>query len=362
MVDSIAGNNITYHGFGGIGQLGPGVIPDSGGLAQWNGFLPHDIVTTHNTMFKLFEWQSPPFATGANGSAKGYMEIKQCITCRSEGNITAGGCATINLEVQGTTGNNQTPWMTIKNNIVRSNLMQPNSFAWSLQGLDNFNSSTAADTILITNNLVQHMDAACPTQNPGGNEEAMSATYASNITYSHNTIRVNPAQYSKLVVGSGGSTPFAGGQRNGALNFTYKDNISNFGYYGINGSVPGVSDSCLANNYMFQPNGVTTGTGNIIINNFPGGSNANPSVNYCGGALGAQFAGNAIVTNDAAVGFVNIAASDAGGDYHGAALAANSPYKGTASDGTDPGVNFAILDVALGPLISTLVAAHGWLP
>src|SRR5262249_22979957 len=54
-----------------------------------------------------------------------------------------------------------------------------------------------------------------------------------------------------------------------------------------------------------------------------------------------------VVTSDAAVGFVNLSAADAGGDYHGYALASTSPFKGRASDNTDPGVNFGLLDAAL---------------
>ena len=54
-----------------------------------------------------------------------------------------------------------------------------------------------------------------------------------------------------------------------------------------------------------------------------------------------------MVTSDAAVGFVNVSAADTGGDYHGYALAPTSPYKGRASDGTDPGVNLGLLDAAL---------------
>jgi hypothetical protein len=197
------------------------------------------------------------------------------------------------------------------------------------------------------------MDAACPTQNPGGNEQALSATYASNITYTHNTIRAAPTQYAKLVQGAGGLTPFPGGQRNGALNFTFKDNISNFGNYGMTGSVVGATD-CQASNAMWQPNGPVTGSTNIIINNYPGGSHNNPTDSYCGSNRSAQFPLGTVVANDAAVGFVNIAVSDAGGDYHDAALAANSPFKGRASDGKDPGVDFAALDAALGPLASNL--------
>jgi hypothetical protein len=48
------------------------------------------------------------------------------------------------------------------------------------------------------------------------------------------------------------------------------------------------------------------------------------------------------------VGFVNVSGADAGGDYHGYGLGGSSPFKGRASDGRDPGVDFAALDAALG--------------
>ena len=53
------------------------------------------------------------------------------------------------------------------------------------------------------------------------------------------------------------------------------------------------------------------------------------------------------MASDQQVGFANVVNADLGGDYHGYALAASSPYKGKASDGKDPGVDFAALDAAL---------------
>jgi hypothetical protein len=50
--------------------------------------------------------------------------------------------------------------------------------------------------------------------------------------------------------------------------------------------------------------------------------------------------------NYSAVGFVNFPAI--GTDYHNFALAAGSRFHGRASDGTDPGVNFGLLDAGLG--------------
>ena len=50
--------------------------------------------------------------------------------------------------------------------------------------------------------------------------------------------------------------------------------------------------------------------------------------------------------NYSGVGFVSYTAVNA--DYHNFALAPGSPFHGRASDGTDPGVNFALLDASFG--------------
>jgi len=55
----------------------------------------------------------------------------------------------------------------------------------------------------------------------------------------------------------------------------------------------------------------------------------------------------------AGTGFVNISAIDT--DYHNYALTSGSPYHGLASDGTDPGVNFTLLDRAFGHNVGTVV-------
>jgi len=82
---------------------------------------------------------------------------------------------------------------------------------------------------------------------------------------------------------------------------------------------------------------------------FPGGvKDHNVIINNSGNAPPAGYQTDFIVANDAAVGFVNVSGADAGDDYHGYALSSGSPFKGRASDGTNPGVDFAALDAALG--------------
>lgn len=56
-----------------------------------------------------------------------------------------------------------------------------------------------------------------------------------------------------------------------------------------------------------------------------------------------QIPGNSFPSDLSQVGFVNYNGGN-GGDYH---LASNSPYKGTATDGTDPGVNMDTLKMVL---------------
>jgi len=74
---------------------------------------------------------------------------------------------------------------------------------------------------------------------------------------------------------------------------------------------------------------------NMIINDTPYAPPSYTSTDFMAASVGS-------------VGFVGATSADAGDDYHGYALASTLPFKGRASDGTDPGVNFATLDAALG--------------
>jgi hypothetical protein len=119
--------------------------------------------------------------------------------------------------------------------------------------------------------------------------------------------------------------------RQPVANVTFRDNIVTSG------------------GYFFNPNSSYPGKiedHNVIINN-------------SGAAPPSYTSGDVVVNGDAAVGFVNVSGADAGGDYHGYALASTSPYKGRASDGTDPGVNFGLLDTALGASGSTTSGTGG---
>lgn len=78
---------------------------------------------------------------------------------------------------------------------------------------------------------------------------------------------------------------------------------------------------------------------------------------WAGAPLLSQFPGNYYPADLLSVGFANYDNGN-GGDYH---LTAQSPFKGQASDGTDPGANIGALDAILATAIggSTTPAGPG---
>src|SRR6266849_289140 len=115
-----------------------------------------------------------------------------------------------------------------------------------------------------------------------------------------------------MIIGQGANSP----------NFVFRDNILANNEYGLNCQS---AQPCWPN--LVQNHNV------ILDNRTPDGKIAN-------GPLDNRYPNDFITANQAAVGWVDIANVN----Y---ALANNSPYKGRASDGTDPGVDMSSLIAAL---------------
>jgi hypothetical protein len=318
-VDTINGTAITYHGWG-AGALT--VSPVSGGGAQWNGYNITNTTVNRNYLYKNPFWQ-----VQWPGGAKDYIEVKSSVGATYTGNIFEGACsASIAFEVaQGCSGGS-CPWNTIAYQTFQNNLLfgDANAIFNPLGGAQPSGNFKATNTpghhIVITNNLWQRVVSAC------GNNPSSSGWFQSanghDVTVTHNTIRnVNTVN------------PFfnAAGAGIGQTNLTVKDNIFNYGPGGFNYNSPG------GYKQAWPPNGIVEQKNIVIID---GHLTNNP--NQPGGVPLSYR-----VANDAAVGFTDVSSADAGGDYHGYALAPSSPFKGGASDGTDPGVDFAALDAAL---------------
>ena len=191
--------------------------------------------------------------------------------------------------------------------------------------------STPGHDIVITNNLWQRIVASV--------ERSLMWVGAAhsrrhNVTFTHNTIRNINREPSNAVqdIGSG---IVINGQHRGQTNLVVKDNIYSYGPSGFAYSPHGYQGS-------WPPSGIVEGKNIVVVDNEQW--NAPRAILEEVGQMPNSYR----LANDAAVGFSNVAGADAAeGGYYGYALAVSSPFKGGASDGTDPGVDFAALAAAL---------------
>jgi hypothetical protein len=320
-VTAISGTTVTYQA---IGPTGLSAAPFTPGQAQWRGLLINGGTTIRgNTLYKQPQW-----AIDFVGLGKSFIEIKQVDGALIDGNLFDG--SSVGASMIAMTARNQSsasPWMTIKNVTISNNLLTPAAAAWiALQLIDNDRTSTPGSNIKILNNLMP-FTAVSAFHTAGGD----------GVVIAHNTLYSNGS----APIYNIGPAAILNGQQWGVTNTIVRDNILSFGLYGFNGN--------SANGYQgaWPPNGITEQK-NVVIND-QGGSP---------GATG-QMPNSYIVTTAAAVGFVNVTNADAAQDYHGYALASTSPFKGRASDGTDPGVDFGTLDAALSGSATTGSGAGG---
>jgi len=274
--------------------------PSTPGQARWNGINPTDIQIRRNTFNSRPEW-------AIFGTAKSYFEAKNGVRVTIDGNVFQGRFSNIALQNRNQTGD--APWSVNKDFTISNNLFAAGGFI--IVGIeDGLHTTLQGSNLLVTNNLFR---VPSPAQ-PGQTYLAFTGG-GTGVTFSHNTVRSNSD--SMLF----GALPAVSG-------VIFRDNVLNSGSYFFNCTK---GDTSLATCW-------------------PGFSHDHSIViNTSRAAPPAYMSSDFVVNNDAAIGFVNAPGADAGGDYHGYALSSASTFKGRASDGTDPGVNFQVLDAALGP-------------
>jgi hypothetical protein len=291
-VTAINGQTITFTGFGVSANT---AAPTVGGTVQWNGVVIDQMTVTKNTFFKRAAWANQSF-----GSAKAIWEMKDGNHVLFEGNTIDIPKGSAPLTVAFCTNQDgSAPWARTSHNTFRYNLFKGLGVVM-VQLKSPYHSSDESTDILVEHNLFPDSTRL----------DAMLGEGGSGVRFLHNTFRSSTRAMASN--SSSGAAPMR--------DLLFRDNILNSGEYFINGDV-----AHFPNHQQDH---------NVVVNNSPG-------------TAPGYMAGNAVVANDAAVGFVDVAGADGGGDIQGYALAASSPYKGTASDGTDPGVNVAALQAAL---------------
>jgi hypothetical protein len=145
----------------------------------------------------------------------------------------------------------------------------------------------------------------------------------------HNTM---PATYNFFNLADG--TPYS------FTNFVFSNNIWDFGTYGWGG----------ANCYPTASKIISTWLPANLSSSYTATNNALATVSGCSVAYmqylyPSTFTVGTPVVGDAGIGYSNL--SGVSTDYHGYQLSTSSPFYRQASDGTDVGVNFTLLDQAL---------------
>jgi hypothetical protein len=307
-VTSVYGKTVSYTPFS-VDALQQ--VPQS---AAWNfgdQGLINDVTVRRNT-FEV----DPAFAHDVfvhkSYSPKGAFEIKNVNRLIYEGNRHLGYPA--NWAVTPRNQNGTAPWTTASHLIFRNNWFSPED-PWNettgrmavLSMQDELHTTTPAVDIQVFNNFAKNVSSML--QMKGGDGWLIS----------HNTVLNDwpSSGYHVAVILEG--LP--------ATKWVFKDNIVGYSNYGMNCSIDGQMNTCW-------PNG--TFQNNVVVDF------ANTGIDE--GVWGRRGIVGPIRKTFSQVGFVD----PASGDY---SLNPRSPFKGKASDTSDPGVNMDELRRALRPAV-----------
>jgi hypothetical protein len=307
-VTSISGATVKYEPVG-INYLTQS--PSVPGQASWRtDQVVHDLTITKNTFNIDYDSAVYEHETYGN-SPKGWVEMKAGDRTLFEGNTFTGYVSTMGISQHSDEGS--TPWTAVSNLVIKSNFFNPvrdgkgAARAWGQFALtDPYNTDQPGKNVTITNNLIL------------GSRYFFLNEGVDGFIVTHNTVINDQPSKSETATMIFAFKP---------INFglVLKDNIMLNNDSGIlcTGVGAGAISDCWPS-YKMQ--------NNLIIDNFNNGQLAS---RYGSGIL------KPIRSNLSQVGFVDISKND----YR---LSPSSPFRGKASDGSDPGVDMDVLLAAIG--------------
>lgn len=261
--------------------------------------VPSDITITGNHFFKPLTWR------GTSWTVKNLLELKNAQRVLIDGNLlennwlaAQAGYAVLMKSVN---QDGTAPWSVVQDVVFSNNVVRNVSSAVNLLGRDAAYPAVEMSRITFRNNLFDNVNAAAY----GGVGRMALVNGGVDITFDHNTT-INDGSVS-LYATSRAST-----------NFVFTNNVLLDNAYGIKGDGAGEGNGTLTTYFP-----AAQVFGNIIVTASP---TLYPTGNFLPATIGA-------------VGFVDYA----GRDYR---LSASSIYRLGATDGTDPGVDYARLGAA----------------
>jgi hypothetical protein len=274
--------------------------------------VPSNITIRRNLVSKPLAWQTSSY------TLKNLIELKNAENVTIEGNTIennwAAGQQGYSIVLTPRNQDGTAPWSVVQNVTVRNNLIHHVAAVFNISGWDDLNSSQQTNAILISNNLVYDVSAAYGTSlSPANGWFAVIGNGPTGVTFDHNTIDNDGDDTICLYSGTTAASAYVS-------NLEITNNLLRDNAYGIFGGNSQEGSQSLA---MYAPGAYVAGNtiGGASASLYPSG-NVFPSL--------AQWL----------AGFV----SESGADYR---LNSTAAWRGSALDGTDPGVSFTALNSAL---------------
>ncbi len=267
---------------------------------QIPNLIPSDITIRRNHLAKPLAWWTE------NWTVKNLFELKNAQRVVVDGNLMEYNW------LSGQTGyavlftprneDGGSPWSVVQEVQFTNNVIRHVAGGINILGNDDIHPSQTTNNIVVRNNLFEDISSA----SYGGDGRSVLIHGGRDITFDHNTVLQDG--WSVVMVGTV------------VANFVFTNNIVPDYSWAIIGADRAPGNSTIATYFP----------GSTFLRNVFAGSNPE---NYP--------TGNYYPSSMSSVGFVNLS----GGNYR---LAATSPYRSAATDGTDVGVNIDGLNAATG--------------
>jgi hypothetical protein len=257
------------------------------------GLVPSDISIVGNHLHKPLSWR------GSQWLVKNLLELKNAQRVHIDGNLIEnnwlagqGGVAVLFKSVN---QDGRAPWSVVQHVLFTNNIVRHVANGISIAGSPERHAAVEANNITVRNNLFDDVSGS----RYGGSGRFAMLNGGAHIVIDHNTAITD-------------GSIFLAADVNAVAGFVFTNNVVFDHGFGIKGSGTAPGNATIA---RFLPG--SHFAGNLIV----GGS----GVGYPAGNYYSPFA---------SAGFNNPAA----GDFR---LAADSPFKRGATDGSDPGYNYA---------------------
>lgn len=290
-------------------------IPANGAQARWEGYQNQNVLVRRNIFPHRPEWAAQ---MGNNCGGKGYLELKSCHNCTFDANIFKGCTGpTITTRNQG----GPDPWLDLDNLLFSNNWFQNANSAFTAYLTDGGNRTERSKNVRFINNLVVG-EYADPNEFNWYRVISNNFSGGDGTKLDHNTILI------------GSSRNFISFSPNTMVNLGITNNIIRVGpnqcFDYSTGEERGMPITTC------WPNASVTKNVFVNIDNMAAADITHHWLRH--------WPDNSVVPL-AGVGFVSAPSSlDASGNYR---LRADSPFKGKASDGKDPGADIDALNAAM---------------